>query len=838
MARHVGADIRAFGLSEEDLRSLGFRRRSEPEEPRQPDHRPASARQGDRAWVGWLAMAAVLALTAWAASPQRRIPGAVSAAAPSTVFSSARAMAQLVEMTRQPHAIGSPGHEGNRELLVARLRAMGLEPQLQTTTAAVADSATVRAATVRNVIARLPGSASTGAVALVAHYDAAPQSPGASDDAFDVAAVLEATRAVVAGGSTRNDVIIVLTDGGEVDGLGARAFVEEHPWAADVAIVVAVEARGGEGPAISVAATSEAGLPLDPGSGAGPGATSLSQALLGGAGRHGGLAPFLDRGSKGLFISTIGSPARRHQPTDVAAAVREETLQDVGQQLVALTRALSDADLALLAGVQTPPMAYFTVPFIGLVQYPQGRGLVIELGLIGAWALMGVLLHLRGALGRGTVTGVVVSLTAVAGSVGLADALFDFLRDRHTEFGMLESAFYADGPHVGALAALALALVSATYAVARRWFRVEELLVGALVVPLAFSGWVAVTAPTAAAAVQWPLAIALFATGLLMFVGPRHRGRAWTRALLVLLSGGFLLLAVPSLELLASAWTFREAASLGAVFALTALGLLPVLDAMATPRGWMTPTLGVAVAGALVAVALPAVQGADDHPVPTTLVYLTDEPVESRLPLGPLDSAQSEVRRMDGRWLTVPGIGERWARSWVADPPTGATDPGIVLLAPEWEYEVAGTGPEAELAPPRARLVEDVVEGGRRRLRIGVTSGLRGEMLGLQLGQGAAFAKVGGVPLTDASLAATTLTHWGRPPDDELLVDVTLPLESSALELIVVEHHLRPRDVLGEHVFQRADSLIANAAADSDRVIQRTVIRLAAVDVANPAADR
>jgi hypothetical protein len=745
-------------------------------------------------------------------------------------------MAQLVEMTRQPHAIGSPGHDANRELLFGRLRSMGLEPQLQTVTAAAADSATVRAATVRNVIARLPGSASSGAVALVAHYDAAPLSPGASDDAFDVAAVLEAARAVGAGGPTRNDVIIVLTDGGEVDGLGARAFVEEHPWAADVAVVVAVEARGGEGPAITVAGTAEGGLPVDPGSGGGPGAMSLSQALLGGASRHGGLAPFLDRGSRGLSISTIGSPARRHQPTDVAAAVSEETLQDVGQQLVAVTRNLAEADLTAFVGVETPPAAYFTVPFIGLVQYPQSRALLIGLGLLGAWALMGVLLHLRGALGRGAVAGVVVSLTAVAGSMGLAHALFDFLRDRHAEFGMLESAFYADGPHVGALAALALAVVSATHALARRWFRVEALLVGALALPLVLSGWVAVTTPSAAAAVQWPLAVALLATGLLMFVGPLHRGSAWTRALLVLLSGGFLVLAVPSLELLASAWTFREAMSLGAVFALTALGLLPVLDAMATPRAWTTPMLGVAVAAGLVATALPAVQGADDHPVPTTLVYLTDEPVEGRLPLGPFDSAASDVRRMDGRWLTVPGTGERWARSWVADPPTGPTDPGIVLLASEWEYEVAGTGPEAELAPPRARLVEDVVEDSRRRLRLGVTSGLRGEMLGLQLGQAATFTAVGGVPLAPASRAATELTHWGRPPDDELLVDVTLPPESSALELIVVEHHLRPRDVLGGHVFQRADSLIANAAADSDRVIQRTVVRLAVVDAAKPAA--
>ena len=45
-------------------------------------------------------------------------------------------------------------------------------------------------------------------------------------------------------GPLLNDLIVLLTDGEELGLLGARAFVDEHPWLDDVALVVSIEMRG------------------------------------------------------------------------------------------------------------------------------------------------------------------------------------------------------------------------------------------------------------------------------------------------------------------------------------------------------------------------------------------------------------------------------------------------------------------------------------------------------------------------------------------------------------------------------------------------------------------
>ena len=76
-----------------------------------------------------------------------------------------------------------------------------------------------------------------------------PAAPGAADAGSGVAAILESARAFRSGPAPRNDVILLFTDGEELGLLGARAFVEQHPWAKDVRVAVNFEARGTSGPA-------------------------------------------------------------------------------------------------------------------------------------------------------------------------------------------------------------------------------------------------------------------------------------------------------------------------------------------------------------------------------------------------------------------------------------------------------------------------------------------------------------------------------------------------------------------------------------------------------------
>ena len=88
------------------------------------------------------------------------------------------------------------------------------------------------------------------AVALAAHYDTMPMTPGASDDTAPVAAILETARAVLSGPPLKNDLILIFTDEEEYAQSGSWAFVEQHPWAGDIGLVLNFEAIGRTGPSI------------------------------------------------------------------------------------------------------------------------------------------------------------------------------------------------------------------------------------------------------------------------------------------------------------------------------------------------------------------------------------------------------------------------------------------------------------------------------------------------------------------------------------------------------------------------------------------------------------
>ncbi|MGD8287172.1 MAG: M28 family peptidase, partial [Gemmatimonadota bacterium] len=784
-------DLRDFGLNEDELRQLGYKvgpgaRESDDGqgdpaaggEPGPPGARPPR-RRASPALRTWIATLVALPIVGWASSLGRGLPAPVPATGPDTAFSSARALAQLVEIAQRPHPTGSPDLVRVRSMLLGRLTALGLQPEVQVTTSYGRDSSFVTSATVRNVVARVPGSASTGSVALLAHYDAAPLSPGAGDDALGVAAVLEAVRALGAAGPLRNDLVVVFTDADEIDLLGSKAFTQQHPWAPDVAATVAFESRGSSGPVLLfeslpgngalVEAVASSGFDLK--------ATSLTRALRGSAlessnGPAGYRPP-------NLSLAALGRRAWEGQTRDTRELVDERTLQQGGQELVALARALGGLDLR--RDLESPEETYLTLPALGTVHYPAGWNPLISLGLLLVWGAVGLVIRLR----RGRRNGIIAGLGLGAASVGLSalagSTLLRMVGGLHAEYGLLSTAFYHDAPHVLALAFLAVALTSLLYGIVRRWCRWDEVLFGGLAVPLAYVGWLTFATPAAAPAAQWPVGIALVAALLPTVLGPRRGSSVWTWAIVLVLSAAIVVLVVPSLETAALTMTLRSAASLGALLGLSALLLLPLMDWLQRPRIWATPLVGVAAAGALVGLYLPSVQGAVDHPEPTTLVYLTDEAASTDPILrgNETDTDTTTARRVLGQWLTIPGAGEEWARSWVGDPPTGSTDPGVLLVGPDDLYQIAGTGPDTEIAPPAVTLESGTPAGDRRELDLNVRSGLRGEMIGIAIpddaaeviGVGNATWPVGGIP-------TRRLVHWGVPEGGTLHVGLSVPADA------------------------------------------------------------
>ena len=171
--------------------------------------------------------------------------------APATEFSASRAFEHLKVIAREPHPTGSAANTRVRDYLIQQLQRMGLEPQVQRTSIAalLEYPGAYAAGTVENVMARLRGAASTGAVLLMAHYDSVSTAPGATDDGSGVVTLLETLRAMKSRPPLRNDIIFLFTDGEELGEVGSQGFVSEHPWAKDVAAVWNLDSGGSCGAA-------------------------------------------------------------------------------------------------------------------------------------------------------------------------------------------------------------------------------------------------------------------------------------------------------------------------------------------------------------------------------------------------------------------------------------------------------------------------------------------------------------------------------------------------------------------------------------------------------------
>ena len=831
--------LQSFGLTAEDLRAMGYKvAPGGGEEPGEPTGRPPAAgdtrerppREGR--WAVYTLL--ILALVAWGASPQQALPGPVWVAAPDTSFSSARAMVELVEIARRPRPVGSPEHDRVRDYLVQRLTKSGLEPDVQVALSYThaGDPDRVVTATMRNVVARLPGSRGEGALILTAPYDGGTASPAAGHGAFALATILETVRALAAGPPLDKDVIVVFTDGEQLGSLGARAFVERMDRAAGVTAVLTVDALGATGPVVAFESREGEAPSLIPYIGAGvrPGPSSLMSSLSAPTAHGAGDDPFNAVGVPGLSFLALGDASSAGQPWDSAEGVGEETLQHAGVYLLAAARSLGRAD-TLRRSVEDAVV--FPLPLVGRVEYPQRWVPWTTLVLVVIVALMGVVVKtVRRATWKGLLVGVAAGLAPVALSWWAGGALLDFVTPLHPERGWVGGAFYGDRTHFLALAGLALALVSGFHALARRWIRRDEAALGAMVGPLALCVWLTFRAPLAAYALQWPLALAIICTIVITLARLQwaRSGGAWM--LLMVISAAAVAVGAPSLELVSLAWTFESAAALGGLFAIAALLLVPLMEWMLRPKAWLLPTISVAVAAGLVIDATPDAGGSSEHPVLSSLVYLTDEEVPKlqRIP-GATPTAEDSLgpRRVVGEWLTVPGDGEDWARSWVAEGSIGSTDPGVLLLPHEDLYEIAGAGPDAVLAPPRVRIVGDGIDGTRRTVRISVASPLGGEMVGLHVpaGTDAALVGVSEGPGHVSFAPARSLTHWGTGPGDSTFVDVSLGPGVGAFEILVLEHHMRPREVLGQEFFRRPKHIVPNQDLGGDRLIQRTDVRLA-----------
>lgn len=374
--------------------------------------------------AGWgiaaaLALLAVALLLALQAAP----PPPKPASAPPSEFSAGRAQAVLRDLLGDgaPHPVGSPANARVRERILARLRDTGYAPEVQEATACTPQGDCAR---VRNVLARLPGREPGKSVLLVAHYDSVPAGPGAGDDMAGVATILEVARVLKTGPPLRHGVLLLLDEGEEAGLLGARAFVEHSPAMPEVGAVVNLEARGTAGPSLMFETSGADAWTVSRFAAQAPRpfTNSLSATVYQLMPNDTDLTVFKRRGVPGLNFAFIGNPAQYHTPLDNVADVSPASLQHHGDNALAAVRGLAEADLA------SPPQGqavFFDLFHSVVVRWPAGLSPLLGLLALALILAAAFLARRRGlAVGGGSfVLGFTAALAALLWVLVLAVAL-------------------------------------------------------------------------------------------------------------------------------------------------------------------------------------------------------------------------------------------------------------------------------------------------------------------------------------------------------------------------------------------------------------------------------
>lgn len=167
-----------------------------PLEPTLNRLRDVVARPASGIWIARLLLITLIGVPLWLALAQFTPLAVVPASAAPTLFSGERAMNDLNVIAQASRPMGSAAHAATEQYLIDRLTELGLQPQIQATTGvALAENGDVWAGSVRNIVARIPGTDNTRGILLAAHYDSVPTGPGAGDCGSCVATVLETVRA-------------------------------------------------------------------------------------------------------------------------------------------------------------------------------------------------------------------------------------------------------------------------------------------------------------------------------------------------------------------------------------------------------------------------------------------------------------------------------------------------------------------------------------------------------------------------------------------------------------------------------------------------------------------
>jgi Peptidase family M28 len=284
-------------------------------------------------------------------------------------------------IAQRPHPVGSADHDRVRDYIRGQFAQLGLDAAVQSGVGTFHGHSSY----VENIVARFPGAANTRPVMLASHYDSVSRGPGAADDAHGVAVLLETLRAVRSRPPLRNDLILLITDGEEIDLLGAALFMKEHPWRNEPGVVLNFEARGTGGlPSMFETSAGNEWLIRDL-QAAQPqaNATSLAYEVYRHMPNDTDLTVFKRGGLAGLNFAFLDHPQFYHSSEDNPEHLDQSSLQEQGNYALGLAQRFGNEDLNRH---HTGDAVYFPTLLTSLIVYPVSWALPL------AWGTVAVLL--------------------------------------------------------------------------------------------------------------------------------------------------------------------------------------------------------------------------------------------------------------------------------------------------------------------------------------------------------------------------------------------------------------------------------------------------------------
>lgn len=366
-----------------------------------------------------------------------------------TEFSIDNALAHLKEISKTAHYTGSENHLEVQNYIVNELTKLGLEPEIQHQ---VAINNKWRAATNNaNIIATIKGSENGKSLVLLTHYDSNPHSSlGASDAGSGVVTILESVRAFLAKNKTpKNDIHIVITDAEELGLLGAKAFVDTHPLAKNIGLVLNFEARGSGGPSYMLMETNGKNSKLlsefinaNPNY---PAANSLMYSIYKMLPNDTDLTVFRENGNiSGFNFAFIGDHFDYHTAQDSYERLDRATLLHQADYLMTTLNYFANSDLSNFES--TIDHVYTNFPFTTLLHYPFSWILPLLIGAI--MLLMGILffgIALNKITIKGLLKGFIPFTISLVGCIGITFLLWKGILLIHPHYNDILHGFTYNG---------------------------------------------------------------------------------------------------------------------------------------------------------------------------------------------------------------------------------------------------------------------------------------------------------------------------------------------------------------------------------------------------------